>query len=442
MIEQAKKIFITGIGGIGVSALAMLLKSQGKEITGSDIEASQITRDLFAKGVLIKIGQDKDNIQRDIDLLIYSAAVPERGPERSEAKKLRKPEMSYSEALGEIAAPYGKVIGVSGTNGKTTTTAMIGRILEQAYEDPTVVVGSKVLSWNSNVRIGAKKYLVLEADEYKRAFLNYPVDVAVITNIEADHLDYYRDIDDIKNAFQQFVARIKPGGTLIYNSDDENCRQIAGGFGGKKISFSLSGNGDITATSMPGLKLIIPGVFTWLNALAAASATSALGIPWLAIRSGLENFTGTWRRFELIGRVGRTDVISDYAHHPTGLKMFLETAFDVYTGKSILAIFQPHQKNRTKNLFNDFVKSMVESQVSDFIIPEIFEVAGRENENDKISSEDLVRELKKAGKNAVFMPTLAECEKRVRELIGVYDAMLFIGAGDIYRTANKIAGKS
>ena len=442
MIEKAKKIFISGIGGIGVSALARILKSKGADITGSDLEASEVTSDLEKVGIEIVIGQKKENLMTETDLLIYSSAVPERGPERREAERLENPQLSYPQALGELAQSCEKIVAVAGTNGKTTTTAMIGRILEDAYEDPTVVVGSKVLSWNSNARIGGGKYLILEADEYRRAFLNYQADVAVITNIETDHLDYFRDLDDIKLAFSQFLKNTKAGAAVIYNADDDASRQVVGGAGLKKIGFGFTSAADISPQSLPNLNLLIPGRFTLANALAAAAAAHEVGVSWLNIRKGLENFTGTRRRFEKLGRVGKTDIISDYAHHPTGLRVLLETAFDVYTHKNILVVFQPHQHNRTKKLFENFVQSMCQSEIADFILPEIFDVPGREAEKDKdISSKDLVRELLACGKQAQFAANLQQAEAMIRERLSGYDAILIVGAGDVYKIANNLVGK-
>lgn len=442
MLEKAKKIFICGIGGIGISALARILKAQGVDISGSDLSDSEITRDIEALGLNIVIGQKTENLAPGTDLLIYSSAVPVDNPERAGAKKRGISEMSYPEALGELSRSCEKVIAVAGTNGKTTTTAMIGRILEDAYEDPTVVVGSKVLSWNSNARIGSKKYLVLEADEYRRAFLNYQADVAVITNIEADHLDYYKDIDDIKSAFSEFLKNVKTGGAVIYNADDLASAEVVGGSSLKKIGFGFAGAADITPQSLPNLNLMTPGRFTLANALAAAAATHFLGISWLDVRKGLENFTGTWRRFEKIGRVGKTDIISDYAHHPTGLRVLLETAFDVYSNRAILAVFQPHQRNRTKKLFKDFVKSLCESEIYDFILPEVFDVPGRDAQKDRdISSKDLVRELGACGKHAEYAANLKEAEAMVRERLDAYDVILIVGAGDVYKIANNLVGK-
>ena len=420
-------IYMVGIGGIGISALARILRAQGKRVSGSDLVHSELTDDLENEGIKVLIGAKKENLPRDTDLLIYSVAVPHDNPERAWARELNIPELSYPQALGELAKNY-KVIAVAGTNGKTTTTAMIGQILESAGLDPTVIVGSTVLTWHSNARVGKGKYLVLEADEYRRAFLNYSPDIAVIANIAADHLDYFRDLEDITSAFVEFTNKIKHGGTLIYNLEDPTTAQVASRFLGNKLGFEIK-----------DYRLKIPGRFNQANASAAAIACRVLGISEEIVKTALKNFSGTWRRFEKVGKVGKTEIISDYAHHPAGVRVTLETAAQVYAGKKILAVFQPHQRNRTKNLSGDFVKAFCESPLSDFIITEIFDVIGREEAEDQnVSSNELVHEISKCDKNIAYARNLSDCEKMIREKLSNYDVVLIMGAGDIYKVANRL----
>lgn len=407
-----QRIFVVGIGGIGVSALARILRGRGKSVSGSDIEDSEIIEDLRKEGIQAAITHRAENLPQDADLLIYSNAVPDGNPERIKAGKLEIPQSSYPEALGELLKDYEKVIAVAGTNGKTTTTAMIGWILEQAELDPTVLVGSRVLAWNSNARIGANKYFVLEADEYRRAFLNYHPDIAVITNIAADHLDYYKDLDDIKKAFHEFIRGVKPNGTVIRDLHPEKSQRF---------------------------NLRVPGRFNQENAAAAAAACEALGVAKEKVALALESFTGTWRRFEKVGKFGNALIISDYAHHPDGIKVTLDTAREEYPGKRILTVFQPHQHNRTKMLFKEFVEAFCQSPLQDFIIAEIFDVAGREKSQDQnISSQDLVREISKCRKKVVYVRDLGDCEQKVRAVAANYDVIIIMGAGDIYKVANKL----
>ena len=410
---SAKKIHIVGASGIGISALAKVLQQQGILVSHSDIATT---------------GHRAENVPEDADLLVYSNAVPEDNPERQKARELKIREISYPQALGEFSKGR-KVIAVGGTNGKTTTTAMIGWIMEQAGFDPTVIVGSKVLAWDSNARVGTGDWIVIEADEYRRGFLNYEPDIAVITNIAADHLDYYKNLDDIKTAFFQFTQKIKPGGTLVYNVDDENTAPVLEKFQGEAIGF---------AGQSAGFNLKLPGGFNQANAAAAAAVCSILGVPFEKIKSALESFIGTWRRFEKAGKFGDAEIISDYAHHPDSVRATLETAAGLY-GK-ILAVFQPHQHNRTKKLFKEFVQAFCQSPAQDIIISEIFGVAGREEAPDQdVSSKALAAEIKKCGKNVVYAKDLQDCEDLIRTEAGGHKAILIMGAGDIYKVADNLA---
>ncbi|TSA45783.1 UDP-N-acetylmuramate--L-alanine ligase, partial [bacterium] len=377
MLEKAKNIFFVGIGGIGISAIARVLLASGRQISGSELSTSEITNDLEQLGIKIFYGHSETNLPPDADLVIYSAAIPPENPERLKALSLNIPELSYPEALGQFAKGK-KVIAIAGTNGKTTTTAMIATILENAGEDPTAIVGSKVLAWNSNARVGKGEYLILEADEYRRAFLHYHPDKAVITNIEPDHLDYYRDLDDIKRAFVEFAKNIKSGGALVYNLDNPNAREIAASVHCHKISFGFSEEAEVDPVFLEDAKLQVPGYFNLSNAMAAAAVCQNIGLSQLEIIEGLNNFRGTWRRFQNLGKFGNADIISDYAHHPDGVRVTLEAAAEFYRGKRVLVVFQPHQHNRTKLLFQDFVTSFSTSHLNHFLFAEIFDVAGRE----------------------------------------------------------------
>ena len=420
-----------------MSGLARLLRARGVEVSGSDLEQSPITEALAREGIPVAVGHREENLPERAELLIYSAAVPDTNPERKMARDRSIPEMSYAEALGELVNQY-ELIAVAGTNGKTTTAAMVAEILQQAGLDPSALVGSIVKNWGSNVRIGKGKYFVLEADEYRRAFLHYDPTVAVITNIEADHLDYFKDLDDVKKAFLEFAMRIRPGGCLVYNAASAGAAEIAKEANGRKISFALRPPSNITAQSVDVTALQVPGEFNRENALAAAAAAQVLGVAKAHIDAGLRSFAGTWRRFERLGKVGNTQIISDYAHHPTGVKVTLEAAESVF-GKKILAVFQPHQHNRTKKMLKEFVAAFGKSAVRDLIIPEIFEVRGREETADQdISSADLVKALTAAGKHAQYAANLDECEKMVKRVLPEYDCVIFMGAGDIYKVAEKL----
>ena len=413
-INQAKKIHIVGDQGIGISALAKILAARGARVSGSDVQTG---------------GHRAENVPTDAELLIYSNAVPADNAERVRAGELGIPELSYPQALGEMVRGK-KVIAVAGTNGKTTTTAMIGWVLEQAEFDPTVIVGSRVLAWDSNARAGKSEWVVIEADEYKRAFLNYDPDIAVITNIALDHLDYFENLTDIKKAFLQFTQKIKPGGVLVFNMDDGNASSVAGEFQGELIGFSANED---------KFDLQAPGSFNQANAAAAVAVCRVLGISQEAIIKALREFSGTWRRFEKIGKLGKTEIISDYAHHPDAIRSALQAAAETYPGKKVLVVFQPHQHNRTKKLFSAFVEALRDSAAADMIIPEIFDVAGREAGPDQdISSKDLVKELKMCGKQVSYAGDLQDCEEQIRKMADNYDAIILMGAGDIYKVAENL----
>ncbi len=439
MLEKAQQIFIVGIGGIGVSGLARILHERGKTVTGSDVSSSELTSALALEGIRVFIGHRRENLAQETELLIYSSAVPEDNPERREAEARHILQMVYPQALGELAQGQ-KVIAIAGTNGKTTVTAMVARILEAAGLDPSAVVGSKVLDWDSNARSGAGEYLVVEADEYRRAFLNYQPEVAVITNIQEDHLDYYRDLRDIKKAFTEFVGKLKPGGTLVYNAEDDHTLEVAGQSQVKTVSFAVHRAAEVNEKNFRLPPLVVPGGFNRSNAFAAAAVAQVVGVPNSVIASALAKFRGTWRRFEKLGRVGETEIISDYAHHPEGVRVTLETAAGLYGGEKVLAVFQPHQHNRTKKLFQKFVEVFADTPVQNFIISEIFEVAGREEAQDQdISSNDLVREILARGKKVQYAPDLEHCEKLVRRNLRGFRAVIFLGAGDIYKVAERLA---
>lgn len=409
MANDVKNIFFVGIGGIGLSGLAKILRARGAAVSGSDATDTEITRELSQAGISVSVGHRAENLPDECDLLVYSNAVPEENPEREIARRRGIRQTSYPEAVGELLKNYEKIIAVAGTNGKTTTTAMVGWVLEAAGFNPTVLVGSKVLAWGSNVRIGGAKYFVLEADEYRRAFMNYRADIAVITNIAADHLDYYNNLADVQNAFRDFSRSIKAGGVVLE--------------GPWKGRFNLK----------------FPSKFNQENAAAAAAICKNLGIEPQVIEKALAGFSGTWRRFQLVGVAGGCEIISDYAHHPDGIRATLQAARELYPEKSVLTVFQPHQRNRTKRLFGDFVKAFCQSDFSDFAIAEIFDVTGRENRRDQdISSRDLVRALKKCGKSVEYAEDLKAAEALVRTKLADYDIIIVMGAGDIYTVADKV----
>ncbi len=452
-INILKKIHFVGIGGIGISATAKLMALKGKTVSGSDYQASEITKDLEGMGIKVFIRHNKKNLFSDTDLLVHSLAIPLENPELLKAKKLKIPILTYPELLGELMK--GNLgIAVAGTHGKSTTTAIIGFILEQAGLDPTVIIGSKLKAFKGNVRLGKSKYFVVEADEYGRGFLKLFPQIAVITNIEEDHLDYYQDLEDIISAFKKFTNQTKE--TLIVNGDDKNILKIVGSLKGKEIlTFGQKVGVDLRVTNVAISKaatnfkvifkgnplgrfsLRLPGTFNVYNALGAIGATLQLGVPIAKIKKGLSEFSGLWRRFEQVGKYKEAMIISDYAHHPTAIRNTIEATRQFFPKKKIIAVFQPHQHSRTKKLFKNFIAAFDKADL--VILSEIFDVAGRENFDQDISSKDLAKVIRKRGKTVFYAKNLKKTRDLILENIRKDDIVLIMGAGNIYKLANELA---
>lgn len=407
-ILSARKIFFIGIGGIGISALAKMAISRGIEVAGVNDEESPKTLDpLREAGVLISFQKDFKNLP-EADIYVYSDAWMHRGPEIiEEAKKTGKIVLNYFEALGEFAKEY-KVIAVAGTHGKTTTTAMLAEILMDAGLDPTVIVGSFVKKFNSNFRKGGGEYLVVEADEYNRHFLSLHPFLAVVTNIEADHLDYYKDLNDVQNAFDQFL------------SQSEN-----------KIT-------DYSKYLEKVPKLSVPGVHNRMNAAAALAVADFLKIDEMVAQKSLAEFSGTWRRLEKRGETKEGTIIyDDYAHHPTEIKASLEALRELYPAgqKNIMVVFQPHLYSRTKALFDDFVKSF-DGADKVVLLPIYF---AREDKDESISSGKLAEAICQNKGKAIAFTDFELAEEYLKgQTFGKDDVFVTMGAGEAYKVADKV----
>jgi UDP-N-acetylmuramate--alanine ligase len=438
---MAKKIHLIGIGGIGVSALAQFYLSKGHKVSGSDLVASEITDFLRKKGIKIYIGNKAENIKPDIDLVVHSPAVKPDNPEYKKAKELGIKTQSYPEALGELTKEY-YTIAVAGAHGKSTTTSMIALILTKAGLDPIVIVGTKLKEFGgSNFRAGKSKFLVIEACEYDSSFLNYLPKIIVVTNIDKEHLDYFKTFANVKKDFKSFILRLPADGFLVYNKDDKNIPIF------KKPKFKTIGF-SVKQKEASKLKNIlkVPGLHNVSNALGAVQVAKILGIPEKIVFKALSEFKGTWRRFEE-REVKRTlrgvnnknlkfKIISDYAHHPNEISATLKAVREKYPSKKIWCVFQPHQHQRTHYLFNDFVKTFRNVPTDKIIITDIYDVAGRETEkiNQEVSSEKLV---KKINIKKVFYLPIADLEKHIKENIRNGDVLVIMGAGEIYKLADK-----
>ena len=426
--DGAKKIFFVGIGGIGVSALAKLFKNQGKEIIGSDKYSSEITDSLKKQGIKIFIGHQEKNLDFDTDLVIYSPAVPPEIPERKKAAELGVKQLSYPQVLGLISKDK-YTIAISGTHGKSTTTAMLALILTEANLDPTVIVGSKIKhsEFDENLRIGKGQYFVVEACEWRAHMLELDPKIIILTNIEPDHLDYYKTFKNLKNAFKRYVRKLHRNGLLIFNADDKGCVEIAKSAKCKTVSYSIKSGLDFS--------LQVPGQFNIYNALAASTCALELGIKPEIIKKTLADFKGIWRRFEKVGEYKEALIFSDYAHHPTEVKETLKAAKEFYPKRRLVVVFQPHHFDRTKRFFESFIRAF---DKADFVIlNEIYDVPGREVKKE-ISSKDLVGELKKRKIKSIFTKNLEQTKKVLLENIQKEDMVLIMGAGDIYQLSTSL----
>ncbi|PJA46405.1 UDP-N-acetylmuramate--L-alanine ligase [Candidatus Uhrbacteria bacterium CG_4_9_14_3_um_filter_50_9] len=455
MFEKTKHVHMIGIGGIGMSALAKWLHAEGVTVTGSDVHRSDITHDLERRGITVVSGHAADQVPETCDLVICTPAILETNSERVAAVQRGIRILTNFEFLGEISKSFSTIV-VTGTNGKSTTTAMLGRILVEAGYDPTVLVGSMVPGFpDGNIRIGKGRFFVVEGCEYRANMMHFDPEMIVLTNIEEDHLDYYRNLEHIQETFQQFVNKLQGKGLAVYNANDAGTRPIkfaravAYGMdvrtdyevrdretsqGAQKVDVYREEDGDVR---LGPLELQVPGAFNVMNALAAIAAAMELGVPFETCRRTLKEFTGIWRRFERLGVWQGADLISDYGHHPSGIKGTLEAAREFFPGRRIVLCYEPHQHDRTKKLFNDLVETL---RLADhLVISEIYDVAGRNEEHD-ISSRDLVQEIKKRdpAKDVQFAEDHDAAEALLRDLIKAQDVLIIMGAGDIDVLARKL----
>ncbi|MCX6764757.1 MAG: UDP-N-acetylmuramate--L-alanine ligase [Candidatus Nealsonbacteria bacterium] len=448
-----KKIHFIGIGGIGVSALARYYLEKGFSVSGSDLVDSEITKAIKEKGAVVFIGKHKaESLPKGTDLVVFSPAVRFDNPELMEAKKLKIKTQSYPEALGELTKNH-FTIAISGAHGKSTTTAMIGLLLIKAGLDPTVIVGTKVGEFGdsalsnaegSNCRVGKSKYLIIEACEHEESFLNYWPKIAVITNIEREHLDYYKNLNNILKAFKKFILHLPKDGFLVANKEDKNIKklQIA------NCKFQIKGYSLRQKEAKKIKKILqIPGNHNIYNALAALSVARILNIPDKVSFNSISQYQGAWRRFDIKkGKVfGSKEIIllNDYAHHPTEIKALFSAIQEKFKNKKIWVIFQPHQYQRTFYLFKDFVKVLSGFKGERLILTDIYDVAGREEESIKksVSSEKLVKEIKSKKKKegfVIYLPGFKEILKFLEKNLKGGEVLVIMGAGDIYNLNNFI----
>ncbi len=440
-LKNIKKVHFIGIGGIGISALAELMHHDGKSVVGTNDNASPQTLDrIRALGVQIHIGADIKNISLDTDLIIYSLAWDDMEFEfMKQVRLLGIPVLTYFEALGVVSKEK-YTVAVAGTHGKTTTTAMLAKIFSDAGRKPTVIVGSLLKDSKSNFIAGAGKYFIVESCEYRRSFLNLNPQVLIITNIDNDHLDYYKDLADIQSAFAELAAKIPEGGALVCDQTDPALAPVVAAARCRVIDYRKVLNSD-----KEKITLRQPGEHNQKDAQAALAVAELEGVDRATALASLADFGGTWRRFEYKGEMKNGAILyDDYAHHPTEIAATIAGAREMLitlnrsterSGKGkIIVAFQPHLYSRTKLLLADFVHSLSLADV--VIVPDIY--AAREENDGTVSSNDLVELLKRENKEAYYVPTLAGVAKVVEEKSAEGDIVITMGAGDVFKVGEKL----
>ena len=448
-------VHFIGIGGISMSGLAELLLQEGFRISGSDHKRSELTEALEQKGAKIFYGQRSSNIQDDYNLVVYTAAIHADNPEYAEVVRRGLPMLTRAQLLGQIMKNYQTPIAVSGTHGKTTTTSMISQILLEADTDPTLSIGGILKSINGNFRIGGSELFVTEACEYTNSYLSFFPKVGIILNIDADHLDFFKDINDIRNSFHEFAKLIPSDGTLIINAAIDHCEEFTKDLSCKVITFGLHESANYSATNITfqenahptfdllrdgsvieTISLHVPGEHNVTNALAAIALADLLSIEPPVIKKALLTFSGTDRRFEYKGEIGGVTIIDDYAHHPTEIKATL-TAVKNYPHRTSWCVFQPHTYSRTKALMNDFAAAL--SLADKVVLADIY--AARETDTLGISSKDLQCEIQKLGTDAYYFSSFDEIENFLLENCIHGDLLITMGAGDIVKVGENLLGK-
>lgn len=453
--KKPMAVHFIGIGGISMSGLAEILMKEGFSVSGSDARESELTDRLAAAGAAVSYGQRAENIPGDAGLVVYTAAVHADNPEYAEAAGRGIPMMSRAELLGQMMKNYREAVAISGTHGKTTTTSMVAEILLAAEKDPTVSVGGILNSIGGNIRVGGPELFVTEACEYTNSFLSFFPTIEVILNVEADHLDFFKDLSDIRHSFRLFAERLPADGLLIISGDIRDYRELTDGLSCRVVTFGRDADCDYSAKDIaydeyarPSFTLLergvpagrfelgVPGEHNVYNALAAVSVAKALKVPDPAITDGLRHFTGTDRRFEKKGELYGITVIDDYAHHPQEIAATLKTAKS-YPHKKLWCVFQPHTYTRTKAFLDEFAEAL--SAADEVVLADIY--PARETDNLGISSRDIAERIEKLGTKAHYFPTFDEIETFILKNCSTGDLLITMGAGDIVKVGERLLGK-
>jgi UDP-N-acetylmuramate--alanine ligase len=421
------KIYCSGIGGIGVSAYAAMQKANGHTVAGSDRHDSALLQDLRSQGIEVFLSQDGTHVPHDADLLVYTEAVPEDAPERVKAKEYGIRSLSYFQALGELSKDF-FVIGVCGTHGKSSTTAMAARLLIECGKDPWVIVGTKVPELNSrNWRKGNSDIFLVESCEYRRSFHNLHPDLLLLTNVDGDHYDAYADLAEYQQAFVEFFQRLPEGGKVVGHLQDEQSANV----------IRRSGKEALDADVLPLPELSVPGMHMRQNARLALAMGTELGIEVSKGMEALKGFSGTWRRMENKG-TGKHGgiVIDDYGHHPIEVKATLAALRSAYPSNRIVCVFQPHTHDRTRKLYDEFLGSFADADI--VVLPNIYGARPKVGEVPVDAAKLAADIASTSGKTCTFTESLEKTEEYLPSILQPTDVVVCMGAGDITNLAQRL----
>ena len=450
------RIYFVGIGGISMSGLAHILLTEGFTVSGSDLKESPLTKELEAAGACVFYDQSVSHIPAECDVVVYTAAVHAGHPELADAARRGIPLLTRAELLGQLMKNYRTAINIAGTHGKTTTTSMISEILLAAGLDPTISLGGVLPSIGGNVRVGGPDLFVAEACEYTNSFLSFFPTAEVILNIEADHLDFFKDIEDIRHSFRRFMELLPEDGLLVVNNEIRDLDSLTAGLKCRIITVGSGPDADYRAEDIsyddyahPTFRIIskksgdmgtaslnVPGEHNVYNALAAVAVADSLHVPMQAVIEGLKAFTGTNRRFEHKGEVAGITLIDDYAHHPQEITATLKAARKC-PHRKLWCVFQPHTYTRTKALLNEFAEAL--SLADEVILAKIY--PARETDTLGISSDDIRILLERKGTSARYIDNFPDIEKFILENCIPGDLLITMGAGDVVNIADELLKK-
>lgn len=453
--ESPKHIHFIGIGGISMSGLAEILLDKGFSISGSDMKSSKITERLEKLGVEVHIGHHENHITEKVKLIVYTAAIAKDNPELLKGKQMNIPAIERATLLGEIMANYSFSIGVSGTHGKTTTTSMLANILLAAKKDPTISVGGLLDAIDGNIKIGNSSYFLTEACEYCNSFLKFFPHIGIILNVDADHMDFFKDMDDIVHSFHSYAKQIKKDGYLIVNNTISQLNEITKDLSCKVVTCDIDNDladfyaknieyvNDILpcfdiyhkGSKLGHVTLNVPGEHNVYNAVCAYATAHYLGISLEDIQKGLFNFRGTKKRFEVKGNLKGITIVDDYAHHPTEISATLKVA-NKYPHGQLWCVFQPHTYTRTTAFLNEFAEAL--SQADNIVLADIY--AAREKDTGVIHSRDLLVKLQNLGKSAFYFDSFEKIENFLLENCSPGDLLITMGAGDISIVGEELLG--